>query len=61
MALQTTLAIDVPILDWGLAVPFTPQDKPPLAIAMIVTINGTRAVETISVGSGIQRQATASP
>ena len=31
------------ILDWGLSVPFTPQDKPPLAIAMIVTTNGTRA------------------
>ena len=31
------------ILDWGLAAPFIPQDKPPLAIAMIVTTNGTRA------------------
>ena len=31
------------ILDWGLKAPFIPQDKPPLAIAMIVTTNGTRA------------------
>ena len=33
----------IAILDWGLGAPFIPQDKPPLAIAMIVTINGTRA------------------
>ena len=30
------------ILDWGLEAPFIPQDKPPLAIAMIVTTNGAR-------------------
>ena len=30
------------ILDWGLVAPFISQDKPPLAIAMIVTTNGTR-------------------
>ena len=30
------------ILDWGLVDPFISQDKPPLAIAMIVTTNGTR-------------------
>ena len=27
------------VLDWGLDIPFTSLDKPPLAIAMIVTIN----------------------
>ena len=27
----------------GLGAPFTPQDKPPLAIAMIATVNGTRS------------------
>ena len=30
------------ILDWGLGAPFIPQDKPPLAIAMIVTTNCAR-------------------
>ena len=29
-------------MEWGLVAPFISQDKPPLAIAMIVTINGTR-------------------
>ena len=30
------------ILDWGLDTPFTSQDRPPLAIAMIATVDGTR-------------------
>ena len=29
-------------MEWGLVAPFISQDKPPLAIAMIVTINSTR-------------------
>ena len=33
----------IAILDWGFGAPFILQHKPPLAIAMIVTINGTRA------------------
>ena len=32
------------VLDWGLDIPFTSLDKPPLAIAMIVTINGERSL-----------------
>ena len=32
------------VLDWGLDTPFTSQDKPPLAIAMMVTINGERSL-----------------
>ena len=32
------------VFDWGLDTPFTFQDKPPLAIAMIVSINGERSV-----------------
>ena len=32
------------VLDWNLGVPFTSLDKPPLAIAMIVTINGERSL-----------------
>ena len=32
----------IAIMEWGLVAPFISQDKPPLAIAMIVTINGTR-------------------
>lgn len=33
----------IAVLEWGLGAPFTPQDKPPLAIAMIATVNGTRS------------------
>ena len=32
------------VLEWNLDVPFTSLDKPPLAIAMIVTINGERSL-----------------
>ena len=28
------------VLEWGLNTPFTSQDKPPLAVAMVVTLNG---------------------
>ena len=28
------------VLEWGLNTPFTSQDKPLLAIAMVVTLNG---------------------
>ena len=31
------------VLEWGLDMPFTSQDKPPLAIAMIATLNGERS------------------
>ena len=34
----------IAVLDWGLDTPFTSQDKPPLAIAMMVTINGERSL-----------------
>ena len=30
------------VREWGLDTPFTSQDKPPLAIAMVVTLNGVR-------------------
>ena len=30
------------VLEWGLEASFTPQDKPPLAIAMIAQVGGTR-------------------
>ena len=32
------------VLDWQLNTPITSQDKPPLAIAMIVTLNGERSL-----------------
>ena len=32
------------VLDWGLDTRFTSQDKPPLAIAMILTLNGERSL-----------------
>ena len=32
------------VLDWGLDIPFTSLDKPPLAITMIVTVNGERSL-----------------
>ena len=32
------------VLAWNLGVPFASLDKPPLAIAMIVTINGERSL-----------------
>ena len=32
------------VLDWGLDIPFTSLDKPPLAITMIVTMNGERSL-----------------
>ena len=32
------------VLDWGLDTPFTSLDKPPLAVTMIVTVNGERSL-----------------
>ena len=32
------------VLEWGLNTPFNSQDKPPLAIAMVVTVNGVRSL-----------------
>ena len=32
------------VLEWGLDTPFTSQDKPPLAVAMVVTFNGVRSL-----------------
>ena len=32
------------VLEWGLNTPFTSQDKPPLAVAMVVTLNGVRSL-----------------
>ena len=32
------------VLEWGLDTPFTSQDKPPLAVAMVVTVNGVRSL-----------------
>jgi len=32
------------VLEWGLNASFNSQDKPPLAIAMIVTLNGVRSL-----------------
>ena len=32
------------VLECGLNTPFTSQDKPPLAIAMVVTLNGVRSL-----------------
>ena len=32
------------VLEWGLNTPFKSQDKPPLAIAMVVTLNGERSL-----------------
>jgi hypothetical protein len=32
------------MLDWGLDTPFTSQDRPPLAIAMTATVDGTRGI-----------------
>ena len=32
------------ILDWGLDTPFTSQDRPPFAIAVIATVDGTRCL-----------------
>ena len=32
------------MLDWGLDTPFTSQDRPPLAIAMTATVDGTRGL-----------------
>ena len=32
------------VLEWGLNTLFTSQDKPPLAIAMAVTLNGVRSL-----------------
>ena len=36
------------VLEWGLDTPFTSQDKPPLAIAMVVTLNGVRSLRRYS-------------
>ena len=33
------------VLEWGLDTPFSSQDKPPLAIAMVVTVNGARSLK----------------
>ena len=33
------------VLEWGLDTPFSSQDKPPLAIAMVVTMNGARSLK----------------
>ena len=33
------------VLEWGLDTPFTSQDKPPLAVAMVVTLNGVRSLK----------------
>ena len=32
------------VLEWGLNTPFKSQDKPPLAITMVVTLNGARSL-----------------
>ena len=32
------------MLDWGLDTPFMSQDRPPLAIAMTATVDGTRGL-----------------
>ena len=32
------------VLEWGLDTPFTSQDKPPLAVAMVVTLDGVRSL-----------------
>ena len=32
------------VLEWGLDTPFTSQDKPPLAVAMVVALNGVRSL-----------------
>lgn len=32
------------ILEWGLDDPFTPQDRPPLSLAMIATVDGVRCL-----------------
>ena len=32
------------VFEWGLDAPFASQDKPPLAIAMVVSFNGERTV-----------------
>ena len=33
------------VLEWGLDTPFSSQDKPPLAIAMVVIVNGVRSLK----------------
>ena len=33
------------VLEWGLNTPFNSQDKPPLAIAMAVSVNGVRSLK----------------
>jgi hypothetical protein len=32
------------IFEWSVDAPFLPQDRPPLAIAMVVNVNGTRVI-----------------
>ena len=34
------------VLEWDLDTPFSSQDKPPLAIAMVVTVNGARSLKS---------------
>ena len=33
------------VFEWGLDTPFSSQDKPPLAIAMVVIVNGVRSLK----------------
>ena len=33
------------VLEWGLDIPFSSQDKPPLAMAMVVIVNGVRSLK----------------
>ena len=33
------------VLEWSLNTPFSSQDKPPLAIAMVVTLDGVRSLK----------------
>ena len=43
------------ILEWGLHDPFIPQDRPPLSIAMLATIDGARAA-TVQVSGSSESQ-----
>ena len=44
------------VLEWGLNTPFNYQDKPPLAIAMVVTVNGVRSLLHRSQSCGLRRK-----
>ena len=39
------------VLEWGLNTPFNSQDKPPLAIATVVTVNGVRSLKRYRLNS----------